>query len=109
MKYVYSFLFGCISSPGLYQIIIYDNVIKSQYLPIYFTYIYYSEKKCICSEDLLPKKASILLGIQFDDTKYQELKTHLEKIRIARNLVSSENWCHKYDKNYSVAINQSKY
>lgn len=64
------------------------------------------KKKCICSEDLLPKKASILLGIQFDDTKYQELKTHLEKIRIARNLVSSENWCHKYDKNYSVAINK---
>nr|XP_034319464.1 transient receptor potential cation channel subfamily M member-like 2 [Crassostrea gigas] len=39
------------------------------------------------NEDLLPKKASILLGIQFDDTKYQELKTHLEKIRTARNLV----------------------
>lgn len=66
------------------------DVTKSQYFPRYFTYIYYSEKKCICSEDLLPKKASILLGIQFDDTKYQELKTHLEKIRIARNLVSSK-------------------
>lgn len=46
------------------------------------------------------------MGIQFDDTKYQELKTHLEKIRTARNLVSSENWRHKYDKNYSVAINK---
>lgn len=46
------------------------------------------------------------MGIQFDDTKYRELKTHLEKIRIARNLVSSENWRHKYDKNYSFAINQ---
>lgn len=39
------------------------------------------------NEDLLPKHASILLGIQFDDTRYQVLKTHLEKISSAKNLV----------------------
>lgn len=39
------------------------------------------------NEDLLPKHASILLGIQFDDTRYQVLKTHLEK-----NFFSKKTW-----------------
>lgn len=40
------------------------------------------------SKNLLRKKASILLGIRFDDTTYQELKKHLKSIDKAKDLVS---------------------
>lgn len=40
------------------------------------------------SKNLLRKKASILLGIRFDDTTYQELNKHLKSIDKAKDLVS---------------------
>lgn len=42
----------------------------------------------VFSKNLLRKKASILLGIRFDDTTYQELKKHLKSIDKAKDLVS---------------------
>nr|XP_034321515.1 transient receptor potential cation channel subfamily M member 2-like [Crassostrea gigas] len=39
------------------------------------------------NKNLLRKKASILLGIRFDDTTYQELKKHLKSIDKAKDLV----------------------
>lgn len=40
------------------------------------------------SKKLLRKKASISLGIRFDDTTYQELRKHLKVIAKAQDLVS---------------------
>lgn len=40
------------------------------------------------SKNLLCKKASISLGIRFDDSKYGELKKHLKTIGKAKELVS---------------------
>lgn len=42
----------------------------------------------VFSKNLLRKKASILLGIRFDDTTYQGLKKHLKSIDKAKDLVS---------------------
>lgn len=42
----------------------------------------------VFSKNLLRKKVSILLGIRFDDTTYQELKKHLKSIDKAKDLVS---------------------
>lgn len=42
-----------------------------------------------CSKNVLCKKASISLGIRFDDSKYKELKTHLKTIGKAKELVST--------------------
>lgn len=42
----------------------------------------------VFSKNSLRKKASILLGIRFDDTTYQELKKHLKSIDKAKDLVS---------------------
>lgn len=43
----------------------------------------------ICSKNVLCKKASISLGIRFDDSKYKELKKHLKTIGKAKELVST--------------------
>lgn len=47
----------------------------------------------ICSKKVLCKKASISLGIRFDDSKYKELKKHLKTIGKAKELVSTYTYC----------------
>lgn len=47
----------------------------------------------ICSKNVLCKKASISLGIRFDDSKYKELKKHLKTIGKAKELVSTYTYC----------------
>lgn len=42
---------------------------------------------CLCSEEQLRKKASVLFGIRFDDNKYSELKKHLDTIKGNKDLV----------------------
>lgn len=55
----------------------------------------YAYMVCYCllilsfrSKNLLCKKASISLGIRFNDSKYAELKKHLKTIGKAKELVS---------------------
>ena len=41
-----------------------------------------------CSEEQIRKKAGVLFGIRFEETKYKKLEEHLELIKSNKDLVS---------------------
>lgn len=70
----------------------------------------YAYMVCYClltlsfrSKNLLCKKASISLGIRFDDSKYAELKKHLKTIGKAKELVSYEFAIERLILNYNIS------